>query len=194
MNYVLFLEIIIGIILIVIFILSLKVYSASKKNKRIGYYSLDPIKDDDISFSDKIVSKYNNFIVYMRKYISKSVFLKNSAKRYDKYIKYNDRDRIKNIDYISNKIVISFSTDKVVSNTNADKVVDNKYYWYINKDNYLNSDIKIVFDKEANQDRELLTEDRYITWSGLKYILYILLIFVLIAVVVIYEKVKNSNK
>ena len=44
----------------------------------------------------------------MRKYISKSVFLKNSAKRYDKYIKYNDRDRIKNIDYISNKIVISF--------------------------------------------------------------------------------------
>lgn len=92
------------------------------------------------------------------------------------------------------EIVITFSTDKVVSSINSDKVVDNKYYWHINKDNYLNKEIKIEFDKDANQDREILTEDKYITWEGLKYISYILIIFVLIAVVVIYEKVKNSNK
>lgn len=92
------------------------------------------------------------------------------------------------------EIVITFSTDKIISSTNSDKIINNKYYWYINKDNYLNKDIKIVFDKEANKNTEIITEDKYITWNGFKYILYILLIFILIAIIVIYEKVRNSNK
>ena len=97
---------------------------------------------------------------------------------YDKYLELNN-------------INIEISTDKEVSYNNADKVIDNIYYWEINRENSYNKDIKIIFAEEEN----------IISLSNSKQksnILYIILgvigIGFLISIVVIYEKVKNSNK
>lgn len=107
MNIILVLKIIIIIIIFVFVILALRSVIANRKVKRITYYSLEPLRNSDLSFGDKIVDKYLDFIKEMRKYVSKSVFLKKSSKKYEKYIKYDNRDKIKAIDFICNKIVIS---------------------------------------------------------------------------------------
>ena len=107
MDIILILKIVIFVILFVVIILSLRGVIASRKAKRISHYSLEPLKDDTLSVSDKVIDKYMNFIKGMRKYVGKSVFLKKSSKKYEKYIKYTSKDKIKAIDYISNKIVIS---------------------------------------------------------------------------------------
>lgn len=108
MDIIVILNIVLVVILFCIVIFAIRGYITSKKVKRIGYYSLEPLKDDSISFSDRFVNKYLSFISNMRGIVIKSVFLKKSAKRYEKYIKYSSRDKIKAIDFISNKIVISF--------------------------------------------------------------------------------------
>jgi len=107
-DIILILKIIIVVILFVIVILTLRSIITNKKVKRIGYYSLEPLKDNSLSISDKITLKYLDFIRGMRKYVLKSEFLKRWSKRYEKYIKYTDRDKYVAIDYISNKIVIAF--------------------------------------------------------------------------------------
>jgi len=108
MDVILVLKIILAVILFCIVIFILRGIITNKKVKRIGYYSLEPLKDNSLSISDKITLKYLDFIRGMRKYVLKSEFLKRWSKRYEKYIKYTDRDKYVAIDYISNKIVIAF--------------------------------------------------------------------------------------
>lgn len=107
MDIILILKIVLVIILFCVVIFILRNVIASRKVRRIGYYSLEPLKDNELSISDKIINKYLDFIRSMRGIIGKSVFLTKSAKRYEKYIKYNNRDKTKAIDFISNKIVIA---------------------------------------------------------------------------------------
>lgn len=106
MNTILFLQIVIVIILFVIIILLLRRSIANKKAKRIGYYSLEPLLDDSLSFSDKLVTKYLDFVKGNRLFIGKFKYLKKISKRYEKYIKYKDRDEVMAIDFITNKLVI----------------------------------------------------------------------------------------
>lgn len=107
MDIILILKIFVVVIIFIVVVLTLRNIITNKKVKRIGYYSLEPLKDNSLSLSDKIIDKYLLFIEDMRKYVSKSVFLSKSSKKYEKYIKYNSREKIKAIDFISNKIVIS---------------------------------------------------------------------------------------
>lgn len=106
MNTILFLQIVIVIILFVVIILLLRRSMANRKAERIGYYSLEPLLDDSSSFSDKLVTKYLNFVKGNRGYIDKFKYLKKISKRYEKYIKYKDRDEVMAIDFITNKLVI----------------------------------------------------------------------------------------
>lgn len=108
MNIILFLEIIIIIILLIVTIFVLRYNTANKKAKRISYYSLEPIHDNSLSFSEKMVNKYLLFIKNMRKKMLSVNVFKNSSKKYEKYIKYKKRDKIKAIDFITNKLVIAF--------------------------------------------------------------------------------------
>lgn len=108
MNIILFLEIIIIIILLIITIFALRYNTANKKAKRISYYSLDPIRDNSLSFSEKMVNKYFLFIEDMRAKMLKVNAFKNSSKKYEKYIKYKKKDKIKAIDFITNKLIIAF--------------------------------------------------------------------------------------
>lgn len=109
MNIILMLKIILVIILFCIVILVIRSIITNKKVRRIGYYALEPLKDNDSSLSDKLINKYLIFVRNMRKYVGKSVFLEKGSKRYEKYIKYNSRDNIKGIDFITNKIIISIA-------------------------------------------------------------------------------------
>lgn len=108
MDIILVLKILLAVVLFCIVIFILRWFSTNRKVKRIGYYSLEPLRDNSLSITDKIIDKYINFVKRMRKYISKSEFLKKSSKKYEKYIKYTYKDKIKAIDFITNKIIISF--------------------------------------------------------------------------------------
>ena len=107
MDIILILKIILVIILFCIVIFVIRSILANRKVRRIGYYSLEPLKDDDLSISDKVINKYLDFIRSMRGIVGKSAFLVRWSKGYEKYIKYNSRDKVKAIDFISYKIVIA---------------------------------------------------------------------------------------
>ncbi len=107
MNIELIIKVVVIIIIFIIIMLLIKQKITEKKEKRISFYSLEPLKDNNIPLSDKIKEKYMIFLEKNRKNIKKINYLNKAAKKYDKYIKYKNRDKLKNIDFITNKIVIS---------------------------------------------------------------------------------------
>lgn len=87
-------------------------------------------------------------------------------------------------------ITISFKSDKKVYDNNADEIKNNMYYWYMNKDNYKDKCIRISFKKnEMLSQKNIVISDK-----SFKFGIYIFLIILLIGVLVIFEKVKKSNK
>ena len=106
-NFIILLEIILFIFIVFITFIVFKIYSSNKKAKRIGIYSLEPIKDNSTSLSDRVVNKYLSFIRWLRPYIKRDNYFKRRSKKYDKYIKYKQRDKVEAIDFITNKLIIA---------------------------------------------------------------------------------------
>ncbi len=100
-------EIVFFIILFVIIFLFLKVYSANKFVRRISLYSINPLKDDKMSFYDRVANKYLDFVKKFRLIIKKSSYFRMRSKKYENLIKYQDRGKIEAIDFITNKFVIA---------------------------------------------------------------------------------------
>lgn len=89
-----------------------------------------------------------------------------------------------------NNITISFISDKKVYDNNADEVKNNKYYWYINKDNYKDKNIRISFKKgEILSQKNIVISD-----NNFKVGIYLFLIILLLSFLVIFEKIRKSNK
>lgn len=109
MNTIVLLQIIFTVVLFVIIILIFRQNVSLKKEKRIGYYSLEPIVDNSLSLSDKFIKKYLDFVKRQRKLIGKSKILRRKSKKYEKYIKYKHRETFEPIDFIINKLIISFN-------------------------------------------------------------------------------------
>ena len=107
MNKFFIIQLLLFIVLFIIIIFLLRNIIANRKASRIQYYSLKPIKNEEISFSERIVNSYLSFIEKFRKLIKKSNYFVVRSKKYEKYIKYKDRDRIKTVDFITNKFIIS---------------------------------------------------------------------------------------
>lgn len=107
MDIVDFLQIIIFAIIVIFIILLIRKENSLKKIRRITYYSLEPLKDDTLSLSERVVKGYLIFVERVRPLVSKSFFLMKISKRYDRYIKYKNRDRIKSIDFITYKVSIA---------------------------------------------------------------------------------------
>lgn len=104
----LIIQIIIILILFVIIVYMVRQNIALSYERRIGKYSLDPIKEKELSVLDNLVVRFNNFIVKLRKYISKSSILVKSSNRYEKYVIYTDDENSrKAIDYITIKLMIA---------------------------------------------------------------------------------------
>lgn len=128
---------------------------------------------------------------YSTSYISRKLF-NNVIVNDEKIYAYDINNIFENYIYLS-EIVVSFSTDKFVSSTNCDEEKDNKYFWYINKNNYQGKVISIQFDVETNEENTMV-KNGYLTWNSVKYIFLILLVIVLVIILIIYEKVRKSNK
>ena len=104
----LIIQIIIILILFVIIVYMVRQNIALSYERRIGKYSLEPIKEKELSILDNLVIRFNNFIVKLRKYISKSSILVKSSNRYEKYVIYTDDENSrKAIDYITIKLIIA---------------------------------------------------------------------------------------
>ena len=107
MDTLFLLRIILVIILFVIVVYVIRISKANRKAKRISRYSIDPVINNYSSYSDRILNNYYRFIKKMRIYINKSFYLKRSAKKYDKYVSYNNHNVIEGVDFITTKFVIA---------------------------------------------------------------------------------------
>ena len=65
------------VILLIIIIILFRNVLGDKKAARIKYYSLEPIKREELSFSDKFVSGYISFVGRFRKIVKKSNYFTN---------------------------------------------------------------------------------------------------------------------
>lgn len=93
----------IGIILMILF------YRKSVKlEKRIRKYTIDSIHDQSFSLFDRYYLFYNKVLKHISKFISKSVFLKKYANKYEKYIGIIGDEHRVGLDFISAKILVAF--------------------------------------------------------------------------------------
>lgn len=110
----------------------------------------------------------------------------------DNYIKLGDIKNIFDSYPMLDNIKITFSTDKYVTESNCDEVKDNKYIWYIDKNNYQNKNIEISLSNTKIGTYKKNIEkysDKVIT-----FIIIVVSIICLLFILVIYEKIKKSNK
>ena len=105
------------LLLVILIIYLLHQKRAIKLAKRFDSFALLSIKDSEKSIFDHIVSFLWSITQKISKLFSKSVFLKRYGARYDKYIKYENKDKINSMDYVTIKfftaiglVLLSFIT------------------------------------------------------------------------------------
>ena len=101
-------QIFIIIVLIVVIIYLIRQNVAIKFERRIGRYSIEPLKNEDVSVLDGINKKINIFIVKCRKFMNKIYLFRLISNRYDKYITYGDTESLDKIDFVTKKLLIGF--------------------------------------------------------------------------------------
>lgn len=106
MSIDLIIEIVIVMILFIIITLSVKLVISKKKVKRVSFYAMEPIHDNSIPLTDRLIKVYFSLLSKCRKYIKMVDYFNRKARKYDKYIKYKHRDNITSIDFITNKLII----------------------------------------------------------------------------------------
>lgn len=105
MNVFIIQTIIMVILAFIIFYLI--IYNNSLKlEKRISKYSIDSIKDKQISLFDLLHDEYSKMVLRMSKMLKKSVFISKYASKYNKYITYENNKDVCAMDYVSNKVYI----------------------------------------------------------------------------------------
>ena len=82
--------------------------SALKLEKRISKYSVSSLKDEKLSLMDNISNKYNLLIKSISNILKKSLLIKKYSLKYNKYIDYEEKKDTSSLDFVSNKIIISF--------------------------------------------------------------------------------------
>lgn len=107
MNTIFIIQGILLVVLLIVIIILFRNVLGDKRAARIKYYALEPTKKEDISFNDKVVNYYLSLIKRFRKIIKKSGYFTKRSKKYERYIKYKDRDKIQSVDFITNKFLIS---------------------------------------------------------------------------------------
>ena len=100
----------IGIIFLlgIIILFTLFYRKSMRLEKRIGKYGVEPLKDSSTSFQDQLHLQYKKVLDWLKKGISKSVFMTDYGKKYDKYVGVIDNDYTCGLDFVANKIMVSF--------------------------------------------------------------------------------------
>ena len=95
-------------------------------------------------------------------------------------------------------VTLNISSDLIISDSNADQVINNIHTWYINNDNYENRVISINLESNKETEREQIEriEKENIEKNSKKneYIIYGIIGLVIIVVLFLIIKIKNSNK
>ena len=93
----------IGIIIVVLFI---KYIRSIILERRFSKFTLNSSKNKSISLLDNLYLVYLKIIDWITILLSKSVFIKSRAKRYDKYIESFNMDDKNNMKFMSRKVVV----------------------------------------------------------------------------------------
>lgn len=94
------------VILLALLLFLIKYMRSIKLEKRFSKYTINSSKNKSISLFDNLYNQYLDFINKMSIFLSKSVFLKRRAKRYDKYTESFDIDDHNNMKFMSRKIIV----------------------------------------------------------------------------------------
>lgn len=81
---------------------------AIKLDKRLGKYSVESLKKDNVSLVDKAVAFYMKIISFLRKVYDKSYYIKRHSKKFEKYVGIVDEVHKDGIDFIASKTVFAF--------------------------------------------------------------------------------------
>lgn len=159
--------------------------SEEEKLQKFDFYNKSII-DNNGKYGINLFYSYKERNDFKQSYIVYNLY--DNVSITDSYIQvYDVKDIFSSYPYLDD-INITFKTDKNIDCINADNVEDNVCYWHINKYNYLNNkSIKVNFVN--NSESNILISSN--SWS---IILGIIGIGLLVGIVVIYEKVKKSNK
>lgn len=96
------------IALLILIIRSLAKYRRSNKiEARLTKYSIEPVFDHRISFTDNVIKIYTYFMYNIEHLLSKSALMKKFGERYDKYIKIFDHIHETGLDFIASKLSIA---------------------------------------------------------------------------------------
>ncbi len=96
----------IGLLLCILYLIIIDRYSLDMKN-RFNDYTVDSIKDNKLPFFEKVFNGFYNLIIRISKKLNKSDVLKRYSKILDKYSINRDNYKLRGIDYISIKFIIS---------------------------------------------------------------------------------------
>ena len=99
---------IIVVILFGIVLCILRVLEGFEMQKRYANFSLDPIKDDQLSVFDMILIYYKKIKKKLSRFFKKSKVLRDYSKKYEKYLNKIKKKKEDSMDYISAKIVFGF--------------------------------------------------------------------------------------
>ncbi len=101
------LQFIIILVIIIVFLLTLKILNSISKEKRISNFSITALSDKPISFIEKLQNLYYSVIKSISKTISKSKVCNDYSKKYEKFVVVDDIHKQTSMDFISKKILFS---------------------------------------------------------------------------------------
>lgn len=109
LDSVFFVQTVVIFILAIIVIYVIKYNKSIKLEKRLSKYAIAPIDNSQVSLFDKLTDTYLNISKKLGNIIIGIPSFKKYSKKYSKYITYDNKKEVREIDFISNKILISIT-------------------------------------------------------------------------------------
>ena len=100
-------QIIIIVVLFIVIVFMVRQNISIRHERRIGRYSIEPIKSESLSVFDTLSIKYFKFIKKIRKILLKSKLIERISRRYEKYTLFG-KDTVA-VDYIAHKLIIAIT-------------------------------------------------------------------------------------
>lgn len=97
----------------------LKVRHNLNLEKKFNKYTIKPLVNNSVSFSDKVLEELKKLVLNVSSIIKKSKFLSNYGLRYEKHITFDELENRSGIDYISIKLLIGIFTSLLYIITGA---------------------------------------------------------------------------
>ena len=95
------------IVLLTIMIFLYKYIKSIKLERRFSKYTINSSKNKSIALFDNLYIQYLDFVDKLSNILSKSIFIKNRSKRYDKYVTAFEKDS-SSMKIMSKKVIVGF--------------------------------------------------------------------------------------